>query len=199
MSFALTIRRVPMPAVLALLLSSAAALAQQAPNWTGVYAGAHAGVGAGSIRGGSANGGLVGGQVGLNAQADRVVLGVEGDLTSSGFEHKGFNGGGQTFKQKWVGTIRGRAGYAFDQVMPYATIGLAGASAELSDFSGKAEKTTFGWAVGGGVEGKVTERVTVRGEVIHYALGTGTFSTPAATYRVETRSNVLRAGLNYRF
>ena len=199
MSFALMFRRVRTPAALALVLASPAALAQQAPNWTGLYAGAHAGVGAGSIRGGSANGGLVGGQVGLNAQADRIVLGVEGDLTSSGFEHKGFNGGGQTFRQKWVGTIRGRAGYAFDQVMPYATIGLAGAGSEISDFSGKSEKRTLGWAVGGGVEGKITDRVTVRGEVIHYALGTATFSTPAAAYRLDTRANVLRAGLNYRF
>jgi outer membrane immunogenic protein len=99
----------PAAAAIVAALVPAAAFAQQggpAPNWTGLYAGAHAGVGAGNIRGGSANGGLVGGQVGFNAQADRIVLGVEGDITSSGFEHKGWNGGGQTFRQKWVGTVR---------------------------------------------------------------------------------------------
>jgi opacity protein-like surface antigen len=75
----------------AALVVPAAAVAQQggtAPNWTGLYAGVHAGVGAGSIRGGSATGGLIGGQAGFNTQADRVVLGIEGDVTSSGFEHK---------------------------------------------------------------------------------------------------------------
>ncbi len=184
------------------LLASAPAMAQQvgqAPNWTGLYAGVHGGVGAGSIRGGSATGGLVGGQVGFNAQADRVVLGVEADATSSGFEHKGFNGGGQTFRQKWVGSLRGRAGYAFDQVMPYGTVGVAASSNEFADGSGKADKKTLGWAAGAGVEAKLTDRISARGEVIHYALGTGTYNTPVATYRLDSRTNVLRAGINYRF
>jgi outer membrane immunogenic protein len=176
-----------------------AASAQQAPNWTGVYAGAHIGVGAGSIRGGSATGGLVGGQVGFNAQADRVVLGVEGDITSSGFEHKGFNGGGQTFRQKWVGTVRGRAGYAFDQVLVYGTAGGAAAQSEFSDFTGKSSKQTVGFTVGGGAEVKVTDRVSVRGEVLHYSLGSANFTTPTTTYTVNARTNVVRGGLNYRF
>ncbi len=173
--------------------------AAQAQNWTGLYAGAHGGVGAGNIRGGTANGGLIGGQVGFNAQADRVVLGVEGDLTSSGVEHKGFNGGGQTFKQKWVGTARGRAGYAFDQVLVYGTGGVAVAHNSLSDFSGSSNKQTAGWAVGAGAEAKLTDRVSLRGELMHYALGSANFSTPVATYSVNTRTNVLRGGLNYRF
>jgi outer membrane immunogenic protein len=186
-------------AIAAVLTAAAGEARAQAPNWTGVYGGVHGGVGAGSIRGGSANGGLIGGQVGFNAQADRVVLGVEGDVTSSGFEHKGFNGGGQTFRQKWVGTVRGRAGYAFDQVLVYGTGGFAGAQTQLQDFAGKSSKSTVGWAVGAGAEAKVTERVSVRGELMHYSLGTATYSTPIATYKLDQRTNVLRAGVNYRF
>jgi outer membrane immunogenic protein len=173
--------------------------AAQVQNWTGLYAGAHGGIGAGNVRGGTANGGLIGGQVGFNAQADRIVLGVEGDLTSSGVEHKGFNGGGQTFKQKWVGTARGRAGYAFDGVMVYGTAGVAVAQNALSDFSGSSSKQTAGFAVGAGAEAKLTDRVSLRGELMHYALGSANFSTPVATYSVNTRTNVLRGGLNYRF
>jgi outer membrane immunogenic protein len=185
-------------AVALLGLTSAAASAQS-PNWTGLYAGAHGGLGAGNIRGGSASGGLIGGQLGFNAQADRVVLGVEGDITSSGFEHKGFNGGGQTFRQKWVGTVRGRAGYAFDQVLVYGTAGMAGAQSELSDFGGKSSKQTVGWAAGGGAEAKLTDRISAKGEVLHYALGSANFTTPVNTYKVNARTNVFRAGLNYRF
>jgi outer membrane immunogenic protein len=173
--------------------------AQQAPNWTGLYGGVHGGVGAGNIRGGSATGGLVGGQVGFNAQADRVVLGLETDVTSSGFEHKGFNGGGQTFRQKWVGSVRGRAGFAFDQVLVYGTGGVAGAQTQFQDFVGKSSKQTVGWAVGGGAEVKLTDRVSARGEVLHYSMGTATYNTPVATYRLDQRTNVLRAGVNYRF
>ncbi len=188
-------------AIAAVTLSPVAVMAQNgaAPNWTGVYAGAHAGVGAGSIRGGSATGGLIGGQVGFNAQADRVVLGVEGDMTSSSFEHKGLNGGGQTFRQKWVGTVRGRAGYAFDQVLVYGTMGGAGANNTVSDMAGKSDKKVLGWVVGAGAEVKLTERISARGEVLHYALGTGTYTTPVATYRLDSRTNVVRAGVNYRF
>lgn len=184
------------------LMAPAMAQAQSsgpAPNWTGVYGGAHAGVGSGSIRGGTATGGLIGGQMGINAQADRVVLGVEGDVTASGFEHKGLNGGGQTFKQKWVGSGRGRAGYAFDSFLAYGTVGLAVASNELSDRSGKSEKNAVGYVVGAGAETKLTERISLRGEVLRYSLGSGTYNTPVATYRVESRSTVLRAGANYRF
>jgi outer membrane immunogenic protein len=184
------------------VMASFPAVAQQsgvAPNWTGLYAGVHGGVGAGNIRGGSANGGLIGGQVGFNAQADRVVLGVEGDITSSGFEHRGWNGGGQTFRQKWVGSVRGRAGVAFDQVLVYGTLGVAGANSQVKDFAGSADKQTLGFAVGAGAEAKITDRVSVRGEYLHYGLGSGTYSTPTATYRVDSRTNVLRAGVNYRF
>jgi outer membrane immunogenic protein len=181
-----------------LAITSTAATAQ-APNWTGLYGGVHGGVGAGSVQGGSANGGLIGGQLGFNAQADRVVIGVEGDITSSGFEHKGFNGGGQTFKQKWVGSLRGRGGYAFDQVLVYGTGGLASAHSQFSDLGGKTTKQAVGWAVGAGAEAKVTQRISVRGELMHYSLGTGSFSTPVATYKLDQRTNVLRAGVNYRF
>jgi outer membrane immunogenic protein len=171
----------------------------QAQNWTGIYAGVHGGVGAGNVRGGSASGGLVGGQVGVNTQADRLVLGLEGDITSSGFEHKGFNGGGQTFRQKWVATGRGRAGYAFDQVLVYGTAGIATAQSEFTDIAGKKTDQAVGWTVGAGAEVKLTDRVSARGELQHYSLGSGTFSTPVATYKLEQRTNVLRAGVNYRF
>lgn len=184
--------------VAAAILLPGAALAQ-APNWTGLYGGVHGGVGAGSIRGGTATGGLVGGQVGFNAQADRVVLGVEGDITSSGYEHKGFNGGGQTFRQKWIGTLRGRGGYAFDQVLVYGTAGVASAQNQFSDFTGSSTKQTAGWAVGAGAEVKLTERVSARGELMHYSLGSANFTTPVATYKLDSRTNVLRAGVNYRF
>jgi outer membrane immunogenic protein len=194
-------RKLGLATLAALVLAPLSAQAQSGPvpNWTGLYAGVHAGVGGGSVRGATATGGLIGGQVGFNAQAERIVLGVEGDITSSSFEHKGFNGGGQTFKQKWVGTVRGKAGFAFDQVLVYGTLGVAGARNELSDRGGSSDKQSVGVAVGAGAEVKLTERISARGEVLHYALGTTTFTTPTTTLRADTRTNVLRAGVNYRF
>jgi outer membrane immunogenic protein len=196
-----TLRQSGLAALAVLAISSVSAQAQYtaAPSWTGLYGGIHAGLGAGNVKGGSANGGLLGGQVGFNAQADRIVLGIEGDITSSAFEHKGINGGGQTFRQKWVGTVRGRVGYAFDQVLVYGTAGLAGASNELRDVSGTVGKTTLGWVGGVGAEAKITDRISVRGELLHYAMGISSYTTPLATYKADTQTNVLRAGVNYRF
>jgi outer membrane immunogenic protein len=188
-------------AAAALLAMGGAASAQQAPqNWSGLYAGVHGGVGAGQARGGSSSGGLGGVQVGFNAQADKVVLGVEGDVSATGVSHKGINGaGGQSFRQKWVGTVRGRVGVAFDQAMIYGTAGAASGQSEFQDFAGSSSKQSLGWTVGAGGEAKLTERVSARAEVLHYALGSANFSTPVATYRVNARTNVVRAGLNYRF
>jgi outer membrane immunogenic protein len=186
--------------VVALLMAGSTVSAQaQVQNWTGLYGGVHGGLGAGNVNSGSANGGLVGGQVGFNAQADRIVIGVEGDITSSAFEHRGLNGGGQTFKQKWMGTARGRVGHAFDQVLLYGTAGVAAASNELRDPAAKISKNTIGWVAGAGAEAKLTDRISVRGEILHYAMGISNYTTPLATYKADTRTNVLRAGVNYRF
>jgi outer membrane immunogenic protein len=186
--------------VAAILMAGSTISAQaQVQNWTGLYGGVHGGLGAGNVNNGSANGGLIGGQVGFNAQADRIVIGVEGDITSSAYEHRGLNAGGQTFKQKWIGTARGRVGYAHDTVMFYGTAGVAGASNELKDTSAKVSKNTVGWVAGAGAEAKITDRISVRGELLHYAMGISNYTTPLATYKADTRTNVLRAGVNYRF
>jgi outer membrane immunogenic protein len=205
-SSAILVRAVVSAGALLAILSAAAAQSANGvyggpppANWTGAYAGAHGGVGIAHVRGRDASGGLIGGQIGFNAQADRVVLGVEGDVTSSGFERKGFNGGGQTFKQKWVGTVRGRVGYAFDRVLVYGTAGVAAAENEMRDFTGKANERTVGYAAGAGLEVQVTDRISARGEYLHYGLGTGTYSTGLTTYKADSRSNVARVGLNYRF
>ena len=54
---------------------------------------------------------LGGGQVGVNWQSGQFVDGVEGDLQASG---AGDTFAGYKFSNPWFGTIRGRAGYAFD-------------------------------------------------------------------------------------
>jgi outer membrane immunogenic protein len=198
MTFVSSLRTTGLAAVVLLATSTLSAQAQ-VQNWTGLYGGVHAGLGAGNVNNGSANGGLVGGQVGFNAQADRVVIGVEGDITSSAYEHRGLNGGGQTFKQKWIGTARGRVGYALDTVMIYGTAGVAAASNELKDTTATVSKNTVGWVAGAGAETKLTDRISVRGEVLHYAMGISNYTTPLATYKADTRTNVVRAGVNYRF
>ena len=96
---------------------------------------------------------LGGGQIGYNYQIGSFVVGVEADIQGIATDDNdavfipgpGFAGG--TFvpgefedSADWFGTVRLRAGVAFDRVLVYATGGLA-----------YTEDNT-GWTVGGGVE-----------------------------------------------
>ena len=72
------------------------------------------------------NGGVVGGTVGVNFQSGAFVFGVEGDWDYSAINTGTtasictFSGQCQT-GNNWLATARGRAGYAADRVLFYAT------------------------------------------------------------------------------
>jgi outer membrane immunogenic protein len=114
-----------------------------------------------------------GGQIGYNLQIGSFVVGVETDIqwadTDDGqnavfIPGPGFPAGATfipgSFEigQDWFGTVRARAGVAFDRFLVYATGGLA-----YTD-----ENT--GWTLGGGVE---------------WALPFSLFGNSAATFGVE--------------
>jgi outer membrane immunogenic protein len=115
-----------------------------ASNWTGFYAGVNGGGGwaandvlsdndgAGHSLRLSPKGGFGGGQFGYNAQggvfAPRAVLGIEADVQGAGIDDSGTVATTPTREKaslNWFGTLRGRAGYAFDTSLVYVTGGLA--------------------------------------------------------------------------
>jgi outer membrane immunogenic protein len=133
---------------------------------------------------------------------------------------------------KWFGTVRGRFGYTAGPVLVYATGGFAYGDAERSGsvsgstvnnlFGGGSTYNTFsgsynnssiktGWTVGGGIEGKLTNRWSVKAEYLYVDLGSTTdrFSTyytsggsGQAGVRTDTASfheNIVRVGLNYKW
>ena len=74
------------------------------------------------------SGGLVGGTLGYNWQMGQAVFGLEGDADWSDIRGSAVCGGGVTvceMRNDWLGTFRGRLGYAFDRFLPYVTGGLA--------------------------------------------------------------------------
>jgi len=186
------------------------------------------------------DGWTVGGQIGYNVQLDNspVVFGVEADFNYTDIDEKaryaitpvpGAAPGTirSSFKQEleYLGTVRGRLGYAFDRVLVYGTGGLAygkvktsgtflngsgaPANAGLVGFSGSKSEWEVGYAVGGGVEFAVTDNVTIKGEYLYYDLGNSKLSVnrtavaPAgqAGYnsKFENDGHLVRAGLNYKF
>jgi outer membrane immunogenic protein len=181
-----------------------------------------------------------GGQVGYNWQCDALVWGIEADWSKASFDQStqyAVPGGtffppGSFFPETvshsvdWFGTIRGRIGLAYHNVMGYFTAGLAyggvKSSAAISftppagaGFSGggfNEKDTQWGWTVGGGIETVIGSNWTLRAEALYVNLGDTdhniTFfplnGNPACcaqtiSARFDDSFAVARVGLNYKF
>jgi outer membrane immunogenic protein len=179
-------------------------------NWTGFYVGINGGGGWGTSHWDSTgsfdvSGGLIGGTLGYNWQAGQIVFGLEGDIDWSNIKGNTFTActlGCQT-ENTWLGTVRGRIGYAFDRFMPYVTGGFAfgDVKATTPGFIG-ASDTRTGWTLGGGLEFALAGNWTVKAEYLYVDLGNfncGLNCGATTPDNVSFKSNIVRAGLNYRF
>jgi len=126
-------------------------------DWSGFYLG---------VNGGIANGDgvLVGGTIGYNYQTGPLVLGVETDLDATW----------ANVAAPYLGTVRGRLGYAFDAFMPYFTGGYA-----------YGDHGSSGTALGGGVEIRLMPTLSMKIEYLHVD--------------VDGPDDIVRLGLNLRF
>ena len=156
-------------------------------SWTGLYAGANLGYGfggqdqvglqvpntgvpniddAGKFEDSGAFGGL---QAGYNYQMGSFVVGVEGDMQGSGVSdriHRDIRFLGQASTETgksnidWFGTLRPRAGFAWDRLLVYGTGGLAvggvdylvSAAGPFGRFDLRNDDTRVGWTAGAGIE-----------------------------------------------
>ncbi len=192
-------------------------------DWAGLYFGGHVGYSRGhagvAVTGPDATafstsfGTLVGGvQAGYNfVLPSRIVLGVEADMSFPNYlsadDVAWFRTTPDTDiaeKIDFIGTLRGRLGYAFDHWMIYATGGWAWSLGRFlqtpgaGDDTDKSLRLRNGWTVGAGTEVAIAPRWTARLEYLYTNLGPveATFpsgSTAIASYDVHA----VRAGLNY--
>jgi outer membrane immunogenic protein len=209
-------------AVVAAMALPLAAQAQSNTTWDGFYAGINGGGLWGSTAtsitengtGGGFNGsgsGFVGGvQAGYNYLFGAVLLGAEADFQGSTMS-SGLSGGAgpsainATATMPWFSTFRVRAGYTFGSVMPYVTGGavwghqrLQGTDSQTGYFD--ASNNFWTYAVGGGVEGHITDRWSTKLEYLWIGSPDTPLSSPGTT-SINQRSigNLVRVGLNYRF
>lgn len=188
-------------------------------DWNGFYLGFNGGYGWGRSRwsdpaAGSGsdrfniNGGLLGGQIGYNWQAGKTVLGIESDIdwaklsgsTTAGGVCATDGGGECRTEQNWLGTTRARVGYAFGNVLPYVTGGVAYGNIKAVQPTGTSADTKAGWTVGGGVEYGINRNWSAKAEYLHIDLGTATFMGAASgtnSLSVPITEDLVRAGLNY--
>lgn len=165
-------------------------------TWSGPYAGVHIGGGVGEAGSVNTSGGVIGAQAGYNVQVDQFVVGPEVDISASSVSHDSFV---SKYRQKWNGSLRGRAGVAFDQALVYGTAGLAVAGHELKTGGASVEKTHTGIAVGAGADFKLSQNVILRGEALHYNYGKETYTSTLGPVRIDSYTNVIRGGINLKF
>ncbi|MGD0024190.1 MAG: outer membrane protein [Xanthobacteraceae bacterium] len=179
-------------------------------TWSGFYIGVNGGGGFGrsawdSTGAFNLSGGLVGGTIGYNYQIGQAVVGVEGDIDWADINGTTTNGCplGCKTSDTWLSTVRGRLGYAADRFMPFITGGAAFGDirATTPNFAGNST-TNAGWTVGGGLEFAIAGHWTAKAEYLYVDLGSfncGTSCSLAVTNNVSFRTNLVRAGINYRF
>lgn len=178
-------------------------------NWTGFYAGVNVGYGFGKSNwdfpavSPSPKGVLAGITLGYNFQTGVWVWGLEADVDYSGMKGSAdcFGGTCET-KNSWLGTARGRIGYAgWNNFLPYLTGGAAFGDIKASSPFGSATKTKVGWTAGAGMEYAMWSNWSVKLEYLYVDLGKMDcgISCGAASDNVSFKANTVKAGLNYRF
>jgi outer membrane immunogenic protein len=187
-------------------------------DWTGIYIGANAGYGfatasttatfSGSSITSSENlsGFVGGGQLGGNYQIGSLVIGLEADFDYSAQSHTASAGiFSATESIPWIGTLRGRIGYAIGRALIYGTAGAAegkfSSTVSANGFGSiSGSRTHAAWTAGGGIEVGLTGNLSARLEYLYLDTGNinlGTAFGVTVTGRVQ--DNLVRAGLNWRF
>jgi outer membrane immunogenic protein len=174
---------------------AAPAPAYAAYNWMGPYIGANLGYQWGDTTHApnKPSGTVFGGQVGYNWQNGQMVYGVETDFQWSNADDVIFP---SKFTNSWFGTMRGRLGYAMNNVLVYGTGGFAYGNIEMETAGLSESRSSYGWTLGAGAEVGLTPNWTAKVEYLYFDLADRTFFTGTA-HGLE--SSLLRAGVNYKF
>jgi outer membrane immunogenic protein len=202
-------------------------------NWGGFYVGAHIGYGWGRahtdqfLANGTfdqnntldRDGVFGGGQIGYNLMlSPNWLIGIEADISGADIKGSADNvNGTATIHSRstvdYFGTVRGRLGYAVDNVLFYGTGGLlwahgtvnrdvtVGAITENSSFT----TSPTGWTAGGGVEWGFLPNWSAKVEYLYGELKTSGDLTFATFVRADrhldsnTQLHSIRVGVNYHF
>ena len=175
-----------------------------------------------------------GGQIGYNWQFGALVVGLEADIQgiagnknngsviTTGPQIAGFIVNSVQSKLDYLGTVRGRFGFAVaPTVLLYATGGLAYGGVKQSTlvynpvvgpaggaFASNTSSTKVGYTAGAGVEWMFAPQWSVKFEYMYYNLGTtrsvagditGNNPTEFLAYSRRNDGHIARAGVNYRF
>jgi outer membrane immunogenic protein len=165
-------------------------------SWAGPYLGGNLGYQWGTVsdnptRPSGFSGGV---QAGYNFQSGPLVFGVEADLQATGADD---TFAPWKFSNPWFGTVRGRAGYAFNNILFYGTGGLAFGELRGETFGLSESHTTAGWTAGVGAEFGLAKNWSAKIEYLFVDLSESPFTITGVSNGY--RFGVVRAGVNYHF
>jgi outer membrane immunogenic protein len=151
-----------------------------------------------------------GGTIGYNFQSGPFVFGVEGDLGHMHIGNSKLDPPNEVdiLDSGFYVDVTGRLGYAVNNVLLYAKGGWAyfdgkGTTTVLSGpFTPSSSSAFNGWTIGGGIEYKVTQAWSVKGEYQHFDFGSATANLTGGTvfpYKNSLTADTLKVGVNYRF
>jgi outer membrane immunogenic protein len=165
-------------------------------SWAGPYLGGNIGWDWGSVDNNPTKpSGFVGGvQAGYNWQTGPWVFGIEGDFQGSGASD---TFAPWKFSNPWFGTVRGRAGYALNNILFYGTAGLAFGELQGQTFGLTENHTNAGWTVGLGAEIGLARNWSAKVEYLYVDLNDSNFLITGA--QNGYRFGLVRAGVNYHF
>jgi outer membrane immunogenic protein len=165
-------------------------------SWAGPYLGANLGYAWGSVENSATkpDGVFGGAQAGYNWQNGQFVFGLEGDIQASAADD---TFAPWKFSNPWFGTVRGRLGYAFNNVLVYGTGGLAFGELRAETFGLSESHTNAGWTLGVGAEFGIYQNWTAKVEYLYVDLSSSNFSITGAPNSYQF--GLVRAGVNYHF
>jgi outer membrane immunogenic protein len=165
-------------------------------SWAGPYLGANLGYEWGTVFNNPAKpSGFEGGvQAGYNWQTGSFVFGVEGDIQATAADD---TFAPWKFSNPWFGTVRGRLGYAFNNILFYGTAGLAFGELRAETFGLSETHTNAGWTAGVGAEFGLAQNWSAKIEYLYVDLADSNFVVTGMTNGY--RFGLVRAGVNYHF
>jgi outer membrane immunogenic protein len=197
-------------------------------SWTGLYLGGQVGLASGRddlfeyftangaftgfeqhYKASGATGGVFGGG---NYQFGNIVIGLEADIEASDIRGRWIDtgtGGAGTTRIGWQSSVRGRAGFVYDQAFIYGTGGVAFGDVShtyTNLLTGVAETTSSvrtGWTAGAGIEVAIAPNMTARVDYRYTDYGMSTYSSvtsfPGLTGTQNAKLNTIRLGAAYKF
>ena len=165
-------------------------------SWARPYLGVNLGYAWGSVANNPTKpSGFVGGvQAGYNWQNGAFVFGLEGDIQATGAEE---TFAPWKFSNPWFGTVRGRAGFAVNNILFFGTGGLAFGELRAATFGLSESHTNAGWTLGAGAEMAFAQHWSAKIEYLYVDLANSNFVITGASNGY--RFGLIRAGVNYRF